>query len=92
MDNIVSLDYKAKELKIYKTYLQSVIDDAFESSKMKELYQYYHNLIYDYVIGSDGEQPGYTFLRYLSEFTDALTYQTNHIDERYNTILNYLSK
>lgn len=77
---------------IYKTYLQSVIDDAFESSKMKELYQYYHNLIYDYVIGSDREQPGYTFLRNLSEFTDALTYQTNHVDERYNTVLNYLSK
>lgn len=77
---------------IYKTYLQSVIDDAFESSKMKELYQYYHNLIYDYVIGSDGEQPGYTFLRYLSEFTDALTYQMNHVDERYNAVINYLSK
>ncbi|MCK5134618.1 MAG: CotH kinase family protein [Bacteroidales bacterium] len=41
---------------IYETYLQSVINDAFEPSKMKELYQYYHNLIYDYVKGSDGEQ------------------------------------
>ncbi|MCD4770243.1 MAG: CotH kinase family protein [Bacteroidales bacterium] len=77
---------------IYETYLQSVIDDAFEPSKMKELYQYYHNLIYDYVIGSDGEQPGYTFLRSLSVFTDALSYQMNHVDERHNAVINYLSK
>ncbi len=77
---------------IYEIYLQSVIDDAFEPSKMKELYQYYHSLIYDYVIGSDGEQPGYTFLRDLSEFTDALADQMNHVDERYNTVINYLSK
>lgn len=77
---------------IYETYLQSVIDDAFEPSKMKELYQYYYDLIYDYVIGTDGEQPGYTFLRSSSEFTDALTEQMNHVDDRYNAVVNHLSK
>lgn len=77
---------------IYKGYLLSVVDNAFEPSKIQEKYQYYYALIYDYVIGDEGEQPGYTFLSSSSDFTDALTYQLNHVVKRHNDVLNYLSK
>jgi spore coat protein CotH len=75
----------------YESYLQSVIEGAFEPSKIQENYQYYHALIYDYVIGPDGEQSGYTFLGSDSEFTDALTYQLEHVAKRHDDVLNYLS-
>ncbi|MCB2195675.1 MAG: CotH kinase family protein [Bacteroidetes bacterium] len=77
---------------IYDEYLNSTINEAFEPSKMKEAYSYYHNLISDYVIGADGEQMGYTFLQSGANFTSALTEQYNHVDERYSAVQEYLSK
>lgn len=77
---------------IYEEYLNSTINEAFEPSKMKEAYSYYHNLISDYVIGADGEQSGYTFLQSGANFTSALTEQYNHVDERYSAVQEYLSK
>jgi spore coat protein H len=77
---------------LYKNYLLAVIDDAFEPTKVKETYQYYHNLIYDNVVGADGEQAGYTFLKSPSDFINALIDQNNHVDERHDAVINYLSK
>lgn len=81
-------DYK----ELYENYLLSTINNAFEPSKVKETYEYYHNLIYDYTIGAEGEQSGYTFLNSSSEFTNSLDEQNTHVDERYNAVMNYLSK
>ena len=75
----------------YNNDLLSVINNAFEPSKIHGKYQYYFNLIYDYVIGAEGEQPGYTFLGSASEFTNALAYQLEHVTKRHNDVLNYLS-
>ncbi|MBI9053505.1 MAG: CotH kinase family protein [Bacteroidales bacterium] len=77
---------------LYENYLESVINDAFESSKIKETYSYYHNLISDYVVGSEAEQPGYSFLRSSSDFTNSLSELNNHVDERHDAVINYLSK
>ncbi len=77
---------------IYEGHLQSVIDGAFIPSKVQEKFQYYHNLIYDYVIGADGEQSGYTFLNSASDFTNALNERCNHVDERYGLVTDYLAK
>ena len=81
-------DYKST----YETYLLETINEAFNPAKMKEIYQYYHNLVSDYVIGTNSEQDGYTFLNSSSEFTDALNQQFDHVDERYNLVQEYLSK
>lgn len=81
-------DYKT----LYENYLLSTINEAFEPAKVKETYQYYHNLIYDYTIGAEGEQAGYTFLSSSSEFTNSLNEQNTHVDGRYNAVMNYLSK
>ncbi|NOQ26744.1 MAG: spore coat protein [Bacteroidales bacterium] len=77
---------------LYENYLEDVINDAFEPSKVKDTYSYYHNLIYDYVIGSEAEQIGYTFLKSSSDFTNSINEQENHVDERYDAVINYLSK
>jgi len=77
---------------VYEEYLYATINSAFEPSKMKETYAYYHNLISDYIIGTDGEQSGYTFLQSEALFTSSLSEQFNHVDERYNTVQEYLSK
>ena len=81
-------DYKST----YETCLLETINEAFDPAKMKETYQYYHDLIYDYIIGVDGEQDGYTFLKSSSEFTNALDQQFDHVDERYTLVIEYLSK
>ncbi|MCK5028158.1 MAG: CotH kinase family protein [Bacteroidales bacterium] len=77
---------------LYESYMQSVIDDAFEPSYIKEIYAYYHNLISDYVIGSEAEQEGYTFLKSSSEFTNSLDDLNIHVEERHDAVINYLSK
>jgi spore coat protein CotH len=77
---------------LYENYMLTLIDDAFEPSKVKETYSYYHNLIYDYTIGSEAEQDGYTFLKSSSDFTNSLNELENHVDERHDAVLEYLSK
>jgi spore coat protein H len=77
---------------VYENYLLTTINDAFEPSKVKEIYSYYHNLISDYVIGSEAEQAGYTFLNSSSEFTNSLSDQNTHVDSRHDAVTNYLSK
>ncbi|PLX20265.1 MAG: spore coat protein [Marinilabiliales bacterium] len=77
---------------IYNEYLNSTINGAFEPNKLKETYEYYHNLISDYVIGVDGEQPGFTFLPSSGDFTNSLTEQNNHVEERYTVVEEYLSE
>ena len=77
---------------LYEAYLQEVIEGAFNPSKVKETYSYYHNLISDYVIGAEGEIDGYTFLNYSSQFTNSLDDQNTHVDARHDAVMNYLSK
>lgn len=77
---------------LYENYMLEVINGAFEPEKVKQTYAYYHNLISDYVIGSEAEQVGYTFLKSSSEFTNSLNDQNTHVDERHDAVINYLSK
>lgn len=76
---------------IYKTYLEQVINVAFEPTTVIEIYEYYHALIMDYVIGVSGEQPGYTFLNNAQQFTDALTYQIEHVYMRNQAVVDYVT-
>jgi hypothetical protein len=44
------------------------------------------------VVGSEAEQSGYTFLKSSSDFTNSLSELNNHVDERYDAVINYLLK
>jgi len=77
---------------LYNGYLLKTINEAFEPSKVQASYQYYHNLISDYVVGSEAEQDGYTFLRSSSDFTNSLNDLNTHADGRHDAVISYLSK
>ena len=74
----------------YKKYLGKVINDAFVPVDMTSRYQEYHSLISPYVIGTDGEKPGYTFLNSDAEFTSALNELISHVNSRHSAVTNYL--
>ncbi len=78
-------------LQQYKTNLRSVIQTAFEPSMMSAKYQYYSNLIREYVVGISGEEDGYTFLESDSDFDIAVSYLTTHVNSRYNVVNNYVN-
>ena len=72
--------YKA----IYDNYIDLFISTAFEPSKMTAQVTTAHNLISPYVIGSDGEQSGYTFLNSEADFTNSLNELIQFMQDRYN--------
>ena len=74
----------------YKNYLGNVIESAFETSKMISKYQYYSNLIREYVIGTNGEQSGYTFLESDGDFDSAISYLNTHVYNRQSVVTNYI--
>lgn len=74
---------------IYESYLQQTINGAFNPSEIKNIYEYYHNLISEYV---EAEQYGYTFLNSQSDFTNSLNEQNDHVDDRYNAVIQYFTK
>ena len=75
--------YKAQ----YDAYVQEVIEDAFETTKIQALYTTYAALIEEYAIS---EQDGYTFLESSSDFQSAVTTLKNHAVERASAVSNYL--
>ena len=80
---------QAEYKSIYEQYLRQTIEGAFNPSKMKDTYQYYHQLIAGYV---EAEQEGFTFLNSMFDFTNALIMQNTHVDDRYNAVIQYLTK
>ena len=76
---------------IYISYVTEVINGPFESAKMIERYRYLHNLIQPYVTGTEGENNGYTFLRFATEFDSALDYLIAHVQERKTVVEGFLN-
>ena len=72
--------YKA----IYDDYIDLFISTAFEPSKMAAQVSAAHELISPYVIGIEGEQPGYTFLNSEAEFTTSLNELIQFMQDSYN--------
>ncbi len=75
--------YKAK----YDSYVEEIIGDAFETSKMQALYTTYATLIEPY---ATSEVSGYTFLESSSDFQSAITTLKSHAAERATAVSNYL--
>ncbi|MMZ64200.1 CotH protein [compost metagenome] len=77
--------YKAQ----YDAYLQEVIDGAFETTKMQNLYDTYANLIEPY---ATTERAGYSFINSSSEFTEAVSALKTHASERAAAVERYLAQ
>jgi spore coat protein H len=75
----------------YINYIEDLINNAFEPSKMMNTYANYQTLLEPFVVGVDGEIDGYTFLRNDNEFYEAVTFLNNHVDVRNTIASNYLS-
>jgi spore coat protein H len=76
---------------IYVAYVEETINGAFEPAKMAATYRALHDLIAPYVVGENGEQPGYTHLNSAVEFDTALTALIDHVNARYVTAQEYIS-
>jgi spore coat protein H len=75
----------------YLTYVEETINGAFEPTQMAVTYQTLHDLIAPYVVGENGEQPGYTYLNSPEEFETALTELIEHASQRYAAAQAYVS-
>ena len=73
----------------YDTYVEEVILNAFETTKMQALYDTYSELIQSYAIT---EQTGYSFLgnNKSSEFSQAVTELKSHASSRARAVESYL--
>lgn len=77
--------YKAK----YKTYLQEVVDGAFNVSSMQALYDSYAALIATY---ATSEIDGYTFLNSSADFQTAVNQLKSHVSSRTSAVNTYLNE
>ena len=76
--------YKAQ----YDTYVQEVVDGAFNTDTMQSLYSSYSALIQEY---ATSEVDGYTFLNNSSEFQTAVNELNSHVAERGTAVFDYLN-
>jgi len=76
--------YKAK----YDTYVQEVVDGAFNTSSIQSLYSSYSTLVEPY---ATTEEPGYTFLNNSSDFQAAISELNTHVSQRATAVNTYLN-
>lgn len=77
--------YKAQ----YNTYVQDVIDNAFNATTMKAKYASYAELVKPY---ATTELSGYTFLKSTSDFQNAVNELNTHVTTRATAASTYLNK
>ena len=75
--------YKAK----YDTYLQEVVDGAFNTNTIQTLYSTYSSLVESY---ATTEVDGYSFLNNSSDFYSAISVLKTHVSSRASAVSNYL--
>ena len=76
---------------IYKKYCETTVTDYFNTESMQALYDDAHNLIYNYVVGDEGEQEGYTLLSSSQAFIDSLDYLNTHVENREDAVTTFLN-
>jgi hypothetical protein len=75
---------------VYVSYVQHTIDGAFAVEPTRARYQAAHDLIAPYAVGSEGEEPGYTFLSDPQKFDEGLQYLLDHVARRNQAALDFL--
>lgn len=76
--------YKEK----YDTYVEEVINDAFNESTIQNLYTSYAALVEEY---ATSEVNGYTFLNSSSDFQSAVSQLKSHATSRKTAVSAYLN-
>lgn len=71
----------------YNSYVQDVIDNAFNASTLQATYTTYASLIEPY---ATTEITGHTFLNSSTDFSTAVNELKNHVTERATAVQNYL--
>lgn len=66
----------------YRTHMRAFYEGVFTQARMDALFDKYHSLVSPYVVGPEGEQPGYTFLSSSGAFTSALPALRSHVASR----------
>ena len=77
---------------IYDDYIDEFINGPFSPTLMEERFTYAHSLIYSYVIGDEGETPGFTFLCSPDDFENSLNHLIDFATTRYTEADNYLNQ
>ena len=72
----------------YDTYLQEVVNEAFNTSSIQSLYNSYSTLVEPY---ATVEEPGYTFLNSSSDFLAAISELNAHVTQRAAAVNSYLN-
>lgn len=75
---------------MYVSHVQETVDGAFAVEPTQARYQAAHDLIAPYVVGSEGELPGYTFLSDSQEFYEGLDELVAHLAQRHEAVLECL--
>jgi hypothetical protein len=74
----------------YKNKLRTFLNLQMESGELDRKIDAYHSLITPYVVGIDGEQPGYSYLNNSGEFVTERNNLHVHIQNRINVINQFL--
>ncbi|MBU1100234.1 MAG: CotH kinase family protein [Bacteroidetes bacterium] len=76
----------------YKSYLNEFISNVYTTANINSKFETAHQLISNYVAGSESESRGYTFLNSSVEFFSSLNELNNHTSERINAVNSYLNQ
>jgi len=76
--------YKAQ----YDSYVQEVVDGAFNTATIQSLYSSYSSLVAPY---AEAEEPGYSFLNSSADFDAAISELNAHVSQRAAAANNYLN-
>lgn len=74
----------------YKSYVKEFTENQFTVDKVNAMIDKNYNLIAPYVIGTEPEQKGYTYLSSSSDFTNAITALKAHIVTRNAAVKDFL--
>lgn len=76
---------------LYQKYCDTAVADYFNTENMQAIYDDAHDLIYNYVVGDDGEQAGYSLLSSDTAFINSLGYLNAHVENRGNAVTRYIT-
>ncbi|MES2797305.1 MAG: CotH kinase family protein, partial [Bacteroidota bacterium] len=76
----------------YKKYAGDFINSTFTPSKIYALIDKYQTLISPYVVGTEPEVAGYTYLKSAADFTNSASILKNHVKTRNEQVADFLKK
>ena len=70
--------------------MEDFVNTTFNIADTQRRYQKAHDLIAPYVVGPEGENPGYSHLIALQDFYDELDNLFNHLQDRHVAVETFL--